>query len=37
MADIAQFQKNGAVPKRALTLGTPNTSWALPTSGKFNR
>jgi hypothetical protein len=35
MADIPQFQKNGAVPNRALTVGIPRTSWALRTSGKF--
>lgn len=35
MAAIPQFQKNGEVPNRALTLGTPRTSWALLTSGKF--
>lgn len=35
MAAMPQFQKNGAVPNRALTVGTPRTSWMLLTSGKF--
>jgi hypothetical protein len=34
-APIAQFQNAGAVPKRALTLGTPRTSCAVATSGRF--
>ena len=35
IADIPQFQKNGEVPNRALTVGIPRTSWTLFTSGKF--
>lgn len=35
IASIPQFQKKGAVPKRALTVGTPRISCALFTSGKF--
>lgn len=35
IASIPQFQKNGAVPNRALTFGTPRISYALLTSGKF--
>ena len=35
IASIPQFQKNGAVPNRALTVGIPRTSWALLTSGRF--
>lgn len=31
----AQFHKNGSVPNRALTLGTPRDSWVLVTFGKF--
>lgn len=34
-ASIPQFQKKGAVPNRALTVGTFNISCALFTSGKF--
>jgi len=34
-ACIPQFQKKGAVPNRALTVGTPNILKALFTSGKF--
>lgn len=35
IASIPQFQKKGAVPKRALTVGTPRISCVLFTSGKF--
>lgn len=35
IATIPQFQKKGAVPNRALTVGIPRTSWMLLTSGKF--
>lgn len=35
MATIPQFQKKGAVPNRALTVGIPRISWVLLTSGKF--
>lgn len=35
IASIPQFQKNGAVPNLALTVGTPRISWVLLTSGKF--
>lgn len=34
-ASIPQFQKKGAVPNRALTVGTFSISCALFTSGKF--
>jgi hypothetical protein len=34
-ACIPQFQKIGAVPNRALTVGTPKILKALFTSGKF--
>lgn len=32
---IPQFQKKGAVPNLALTVGTLRISWALLTSGRF--
>ncbi len=37
VSHIAQFQKNGAVPKRAETLGTRRLTWQDSVSGRLYR